>query len=110
MPLAFVRYRHAGRVGCGRLDGHIVRELKGNIFNNPVPTGVTLPLANITLLAPAEPSKIIAVGRNYKSHLGERPAPAAPASSPNSPIASSAPGTRSSFHREPRMCTTKGRW
>jgi 2-keto-4-pentenoate hydratase/2-oxohepta-3-ene-1,7-dioic acid hydratase in catechol pathway len=27
------------------------------------------------LLAPVEPSKVIAVGRNFRSHLGDRPAP-----------------------------------
>lgn len=30
------------------------------------------------LLAPCEPGKVIAVGLNYKSHLGERPAPTEP--------------------------------
>ena len=30
------------------------------------------------LLAPAEPQKIFAVGRNYRSHLGTRPAPEQP--------------------------------
>lgn len=78
MPQAFVRYRHAGRLSCGRLDGHIVHELAGSLFDGLAPTGVTLPLADIALLAPVEPSKIIAVGRNYTSHLGERPALAAP--------------------------------
>ena len=78
MPQTFVRYRHEGRVGCGRLDGHTIWELSGNVFENPAPTGVTLQLADVTLVAPVEPSKIIAVGRNYTSHLGERPALAAP--------------------------------
>jgi 2-keto-4-pentenoate hydratase/2-oxohepta-3-ene-1,7-dioic acid hydratase in catechol pathway len=30
-------------------------------------------LSDARLLAPCEPSKVIAVGRNYKSHAGERP-------------------------------------
>ncbi len=78
MPQAYVRFRHAGRVSCGRLDGHLVYEVTGSLFDNPAPTGVTLRLTDVALLAPVEPSKIIAVGRNYKSHLGERPALAAP--------------------------------
>jgi 2-keto-4-pentenoate hydratase/2-oxohepta-3-ene-1,7-dioic acid hydratase in catechol pathway len=90
MPHAFVRYQHAGRTSYGQLDGEAVRELKGHLFNNPTPTGTVLKLADVRLLAPVEPSKIIAVGRNYKSHLGERPALTAPglfAKFPNSIIA-----------------------
>ncbi|UCC48880.1 MAG: fumarylacetoacetate hydrolase family protein, partial [Gemmatimonadota bacterium] len=41
-------------------------------------TGRTVPLSAVRLLAPCEPSKVIAVGLNYRSHLGERPAPAEP--------------------------------
>src|SRR5512137_737646 len=78
MPHAFVRYQHAGRTSYGQLDGETVRELKGRLFESPTPTGTILKLADVRLLAPVEPSKIIAVGRNYKSHLGERPALTAP--------------------------------
>jgi 2-keto-4-pentenoate hydratase/2-oxohepta-3-ene-1,7-dioic acid hydratase in catechol pathway len=35
-------------------------------------------LADVRLLAPVEPSKVIAVGLNYRSHLGERPVPPYP--------------------------------
>lgn len=90
MPQAFVRYHHAGRSSWGQLDGATVRELKGHLFDSPTPTGTVLTLADVRLLAPVEPSKIIAVGRNYKSHLGERPALTAPglfAKFPNAIIA-----------------------
>ena len=36
------------------------------------PTGKTLKLADVKLLAPCEPSKVVAVGRNYKSHIADR--------------------------------------
>jgi 2-keto-4-pentenoate hydratase/2-oxohepta-3-ene-1,7-dioic acid hydratase in catechol pathway len=90
MPRAFVRYQHSGRIAYGQLDDGIVRELKGHLLDDPTPTGTILELADVRLLAPVEPSKIIAVGRNYKSHLGERPALTAPglfAKFPNSLIA-----------------------
>jgi 2-keto-4-pentenoate hydratase/2-oxohepta-3-ene-1,7-dioic acid hydratase in catechol pathway len=89
MPVSFVRYYHAGRSSYGQLDGNTVRELKGHLFDNPTPTGTMLKLADVRLLAPVEPSKIIAVGGNYKSHLGERPPLTAPglfAKFPNSII------------------------
>ena len=37
------------------------------------PTGRRVSRAQVRLLAPATPAKVIAVGLNYKSHLGERP-------------------------------------
>jgi 2-keto-4-pentenoate hydratase/2-oxohepta-3-ene-1,7-dioic acid hydratase in catechol pathway len=69
----YVRYSHAGRVAYGLLEGDRVRELSGDLFSSPRPTGTTARLADVKLLAPVEPSKVIAVGLNYKSHLGERP-------------------------------------
>ena len=73
-----VRYSHAGHVSYGLLEGGTVRELSGNLFEPGAVTGRTVALVDVRLLPPCEPSKIIAVGRNYKSHLGERPALAAP--------------------------------
>ena len=72
-PVKYVRYSHAGRVAYGLLEGDSVRELSGDLFSNPRPTGTAARLSDVKLLAPVEPSKVIAVGLNYKSHLGERP-------------------------------------
>ena len=69
----YVRYAHEGRTGYGTLEGETVRELAGSIFESPRATGRTLRLAEVKLLAPVEPSKVIAVGLNYRSHLGNRP-------------------------------------
>lgn len=74
----YVRYSHGGRVAYGVLDGDRVRELTGDLFSNPRPTGTVVRASEVTLLAPVEPSKVIAVGLNYKSHLGERPTAAYP--------------------------------
>lgn len=70
----YVRYSAAGATSWGILDGQVVRELAGNLFTSPRPTGRTVALSQVTLLAPVEPRKVIAVGLNYLSHLGERPA------------------------------------
>jgi len=69
----YVRYEAEGRVSYGVLDGDTVRELPGDIFASPKPTGRSVKLADVKLLAPCDPKKVIAVGLNYKSHLGERP-------------------------------------
>jgi 2-keto-4-pentenoate hydratase/2-oxohepta-3-ene-1,7-dioic acid hydratase in catechol pathway len=71
----FVRYAQAGAVSYGQLEGDTIRQLSGNLFDSPKPTGKTVKLSDVKLLAPCEPSKVIAVGLNYQSHLGQqRPA------------------------------------
>jgi 2-keto-4-pentenoate hydratase/2-oxohepta-3-ene-1,7-dioic acid hydratase in catechol pathway len=68
----YVRYSHDGVVSYGILDGETINVLDGDLFSSPTPTGETVPLSAVRLLAPCEPSKVIAVGLNYQSHLGER--------------------------------------
>ena len=68
----YVRYSTGGRNSYGILDGNSLRELKANFLHDVTPTGRSVPLAEAKILAPCEPSKVIAVGRNYKSHIGER--------------------------------------
>lgn len=72
----YVRYSHAGSTSYGILAGDQVRELRGDLFANPQPTGRTIKLSDVRLLPPVTPRKVIAVGLNYQSHLGTR-APAA---------------------------------
>lgn len=75
----FIRYRDAsGSTAWGLVDGTTVRQLTAAPYLDHRPTGHTALLADVTLLAPAEPPKIFAIGRNYKSHLGTRPQPAQP--------------------------------
>ncbi|MCH7782611.1 fumarylacetoacetate hydrolase family protein [candidate division KSB1 bacterium] len=70
----YVRYAYEGRDSYGILDGEIIRELDGDLFASPRPTGRNVRLAEVRLLIPCEPSKVIAVGLNYRSHLGNSPA------------------------------------
>jgi 2-keto-4-pentenoate hydratase/2-oxohepta-3-ene-1,7-dioic acid hydratase in catechol pathway len=74
----YVRYVHEGQTTYGILEEATVKVLDGDLFASPHPTGETLRLADVSLLPPCEPSKVIAVGLNYKSHLGERPTPEYP--------------------------------
>jgi 2-keto-4-pentenoate hydratase/2-oxohepta-3-ene-1,7-dioic acid hydratase in catechol pathway len=70
----YVRYSQHGGTSFGILAGDTIRELRGDLFANPKPTGRRLKLGDVQLLAPCEPSKVIAVGLNYKTHIGDRPA------------------------------------
>lgn len=62
----------------GILEGETVHELSGAPFDSPTRTGTTALLSAVTLLYPCQPTKILCVGLNYKSHLGGRPQPGRP--------------------------------
>ncbi len=74
----YIRYRNGDSIAHGILDGETVREIRGDLFGDHSETGVTHPLSGVSLLAPCQPGKILAVGLNYKSHLGGRPQPDRP--------------------------------
>jgi len=74
----YIRYRSGPSTGYAILDGETVRPIGGDLFGNGAETGASLHVSGVTLLAPCQPGKILAVGLNYKSHLGSRPQPAHP--------------------------------
>jgi 2-keto-4-pentenoate hydratase/2-oxohepta-3-ene-1,7-dioic acid hydratase in catechol pathway len=57
------------------VEGEFVRPLQGTFFENPVPTGEDVPLAQVRLLAPVIPSKVVAIGKNYLEHAEEMGGP-----------------------------------
>jgi len=66
------RFRHEGRTLWGVREEDRLRPLRGPLFG-PIETGPeSVPIGAVRLLAPAEPSKIVAVGRNYVDHAAER--------------------------------------
>jgi len=70
--MKYVRFRHQGRESYGLLSsekGESVLPFEGDPFGERRPTGGLLPLAEVTLLAPIRPTKIIAVALNYMDHL-----------------------------------------
>ena len=69
-----MRYAVDGQTSYGRVVGTTVQQLRAAPWLDSTRTGRTTPLARVTLLAPATPSKVIAVGLNYQTHLGERSA------------------------------------
>jgi 2-keto-4-pentenoate hydratase/2-oxohepta-3-ene-1,7-dioic acid hydratase in catechol pathway len=67
----YVRYEQGGSVAFGGLDGETIYPIEGDLFGSRTPTGASLPLADVKLLYPIEPSKVLALAGNYLSHLGE---------------------------------------
>jgi len=68
----YVRYSAAGATSYGMLEDGIIHQLHGDLFAGAEPTGKTVNLSDVKLLAPCEPPKVVAVGRNYKSHIADR--------------------------------------
>jgi 2-keto-4-pentenoate hydratase/2-oxohepta-3-ene-1,7-dioic acid hydratase in catechol pathway len=66
----FVRYEHGGEIAFGGLDGEMVYPIEGDLFGSRTPTGESLPLSEVKLLYPIEPTKVFALAGNYMSHLG----------------------------------------
>ncbi len=73
-----VRFKAGGVTAYGFLETNTVREFAGGLFDTQEPTGREFPLADVKLLYPCVPGKILAVGLNYRSHLGGRKAPEHP--------------------------------
>ena len=87
--LHWVRFREGGTERFGTLEGARVRAWSGSLFDDPRPGERTVALAEVELLTPVQPSKVIALWNNFHA-LGEKlnlPVPAEPlylAKTPNS--------------------------
>ena len=74
--MRIVRFEKEGRSGYGILEGEQISVLWGTPYNDGLKntTGEVMSLPEVTLLAPCEPSKIVALGLNYRDHAaGVRP-------------------------------------
>lgn len=74
----YARFEYDGRHNYGAVENGRIQELRGGLFDPHSFTGRDFAIEEVKLLAPCVPSKILAVGLNYKSHLGTRPAPSDP--------------------------------
>jgi 2-keto-4-pentenoate hydratase/2-oxohepta-3-ene-1,7-dioic acid hydratase in catechol pathway len=74
----FVRYQDGSRISYGFLQDGEIEELEGDLWSHR-PTGRRRGASSVKLLTPCEPGKVLAVGRNYKSHaVGRGPVPVRP--------------------------------
>lgn len=69
--LKIIRFSFGSKVQYGTLNGELVRGIHGDPFENFNITGDEFLLGEVDLLPPVQPSKIIAVGLNYKNHARE---------------------------------------
>jgi 2-keto-4-pentenoate hydratase/2-oxohepta-3-ene-1,7-dioic acid hydratase in catechol pathway len=72
------RVRVDGRTSTAVLRGRRAYLVRGGPFGRLEETGEAYALSRVRLLAPVQPKKIVAIGLNYRSHVGDRPPPARP--------------------------------
>jgi len=64
----WARFRSGdGRLSCGALEAAGIREYSGVWYDHPTPTKLVVPLADVTLLAPCSPTKIVALWNNFRA-------------------------------------------
>ena len=65
MNQLWIRFEHAGRTGFGTLEGERVREHAGDLFGANDATSATHALADVRLLSPSAPTKVVALWNNF---------------------------------------------
>jgi 2-keto-4-pentenoate hydratase/2-oxohepta-3-ene-1,7-dioic acid hydratase in catechol pathway len=69
--MIYLRFQTQGKTRYGVLDGKTVHEIRPDFFSSFRKTGKKYPLSTVTLLAPCQPGKVIAMGLNYVDHAKE---------------------------------------
>jgi 2-keto-4-pentenoate hydratase/2-oxohepta-3-ene-1,7-dioic acid hydratase in catechol pathway len=69
--MRIVRFQQGQRTTYGVWEGDLVHEIFGSIFGEFTLSQVTHRVANVRLLAPVEPTKILCVGLNFRDHIAE---------------------------------------
>ncbi|MBT3907200.1 MAG: fumarylacetoacetate hydrolase family protein [Rhodospirillaceae bacterium] len=61
----WIRFESGGATNFGTFDGDKITIHHGNMFDNPSATSETVALADVNVLTPCEPSKMLALWNNY---------------------------------------------
>ena len=74
----YARYEAHGEVAYGVVEDDVVKQLTSPPYEDHEVTDHTHSLSEVKLLAPVVPGKVVAIGLNYRSHLGDREPPKVP--------------------------------
>jgi len=69
--MRIVRYQSDGKAGYGIWEGDTIREMLGSPYGDWKPGPATHRVSDVRLLPPAEPTKILCVGLNFRNHVAE---------------------------------------
>lgn len=78
--MKFYRFRRGTRTCFGVLKEEFLYPVKGSVFKKFVVEADPIPIGDVKLLPPVQPTKIVCVGANYRDHIAEmsRPVPREP--------------------------------
>ncbi|WP_152053599.1 fumarylacetoacetate hydrolase family protein [Tautonia marina] len=71
----YLRFQVGETTSYGILEGDRVRALDGDLFGSFSKTDRTYALEDVTVLIPTEPTQVLALAGNYRSHLGDEEIP-----------------------------------
>lgn len=74
----YARFCAGGQEAYGIVEGDTIHEIKGDLFGARKRTGRSYRLAEVKLLVPARPTKVLGMAGNYTSHLSTQPKPSNP--------------------------------
>src|SRR4030043_740793 len=73
--MKIIRYQEGPAVKWGVVEGDLIREMDGDPFGHFHLTSKATSLQEVKLLSPCLPSKIVALGLNYRDHAEEMKVP-----------------------------------
>ncbi len=63
----WIRYSQRGEAGFGQLTGDRIRVFEGEMFGTMVESGEIVPLADVNVLTPCQPTKMVALWNNFRA-------------------------------------------
>jgi 2-keto-4-pentenoate hydratase/2-oxohepta-3-ene-1,7-dioic acid hydratase in catechol pathway len=69
--MKLVRFQAGQRMAYGVWEDDVIREVSGSVFGEVRTSPTTHRLADVRLLPPVEPTKILCVGLNFRDHVAE---------------------------------------
>jgi 2-keto-4-pentenoate hydratase/2-oxohepta-3-ene-1,7-dioic acid hydratase in catechol pathway len=76
-PTRYLRFQKGDTTAYGVLEDDRVRQLNGDLFGDWSKSERTYALSDVKLLPPTQPTLVLALAGNYRSHLAGAPVPAA---------------------------------
>jgi 2-keto-4-pentenoate hydratase/2-oxohepta-3-ene-1,7-dioic acid hydratase in catechol pathway len=74
-PAKYLKFQKGETIAYGILEGDQVRQLSGDLFGEWKKTESTYALSDVKLLPPTQPTQVLALAGNYRSHLSDGPVP-----------------------------------
>lgn len=69
--MRYIRFEQNGQTSWGQISTDDIQVLSAAPYAGGRPTGLSLKQSDVKLLAPCEPGKIVAIGKNYFDHVQE---------------------------------------